>query len=41
MKNYSLFDRAAISARAMKRFGYAVVGKKLDEIYSGLLKEKA
>jgi len=41
IKNYSLFDRAAISARAMKRFGYAVVGKKLDEIYSGLLKEKA
>jgi glycosyltransferase involved in cell wall biosynthesis len=39
IENYSSFDRAAISADAMSRFSYPVVGKKIDQVYSQLLKK--
>ena len=41
MKNiisqYANYDRPAISGKAISQFSYPVIGKKLDDIYSGLV----
>lgn len=40
IKNYLSFDQASISLKAMARFSYPVIGKKLDEVYEMVMKEK-
>jgi hypothetical protein len=37
IRNYTQFNREEISAEAIRRFSYPVVGKQLDELYQKII----